>query len=322
MGEFEWKGKTYEGKHEALVSRELWERVQGILDRKQGRPRGSRNNGFAFSGLITCGLCGCALSAQIKKERYVYYHCTGYKGKCGEPYVREEVLNEAFASVLEQIALEDVVVEWVKDALRQSHADEKRFHDESVDRLQTQYELLQNRIDRMYLDRLDGRIDIGFFERMAEGRRKEQRETLQAIEQHQTANHDYISEGTKLLELAQRAHVAFKEGSPVEKKRLLSVVLSNSSWKDAKLSVTFRQPFDLLVKTPKTNPGRKHSLSGDPVHSEKWYAAIANAFRTACMIPARATGSQGRGPSCSNLCKLRRRISIREGFRTSGASDI
>jgi hypothetical protein len=31
---------------------------------------------------------------EIKKSRYVYYHCTGYKGKCPDPYVREEVLED------------------------------------------------------------------------------------------------------------------------------------------------------------------------------------------------------------------------------------
>jgi hypothetical protein len=29
----------------------------------------------AFSGLITCGHCGCAMVDEIKKGRYVYYHC-------------------------------------------------------------------------------------------------------------------------------------------------------------------------------------------------------------------------------------------------------
>ena len=28
---------------------------------------------------------------EIKKNRYVYYHCTGYKQKCPERYTREEV---------------------------------------------------------------------------------------------------------------------------------------------------------------------------------------------------------------------------------------
>jgi hypothetical protein len=55
---------------------------------------------FTFSGLVNCGHCGCALVAEKKKGKYVYYHCTGNKGKCPEPYTREEVLDECFADLL------------------------------------------------------------------------------------------------------------------------------------------------------------------------------------------------------------------------------
>ncbi|MGA2637648.1 MAG: zinc ribbon domain-containing protein [Methylocella sp.] len=53
--------------------------------------------------LIACQACGWAVVAEIKKERYVYYHCTGYADKCqGNPascrrkYVREEALEAQF----------------------------------------------------------------------------------------------------------------------------------------------------------------------------------------------------------------------------------
>jgi site-specific DNA recombinase len=84
-GDFEWKGHHYRGKHQPLVTRELWQRVQGVLDARNASKlrRGKRD--FAFSGLINCGHCGCALVGELKKGRYVYYHCTGYKGKCDEP---------------------------------------------------------------------------------------------------------------------------------------------------------------------------------------------------------------------------------------------
>jgi hypothetical protein len=60
-----------------------------------------------FHGLVFCGHCGCALTAEIKKGRYVYYHCTGYKGKCPEKYVREEEMARSlFASLnLQQIGI-------------------------------------------------------------------------------------------------------------------------------------------------------------------------------------------------------------------------
>ena len=118
MGEFDWNGRRYKAKHKPLVSRELWERVQGVLDGRNARKlrRGSRD--FAFSGLMTCGHCGCALVGEIKKGRYVYYHCTGYKQKCGEPYVREEVIAERFSDLLGRLTFGEEVQRSLDRALR------------------------------------------------------------------------------------------------------------------------------------------------------------------------------------------------------------
>ena len=91
-GVFEWNGCSYVGTHQPLVSPELWERVQGVLNGRQANKHRRAKHNFAFSGLIACGHCGCSIVGEIKKQRYIYYHCTGYKGRCNEPYVREEVL--------------------------------------------------------------------------------------------------------------------------------------------------------------------------------------------------------------------------------------
>ena len=79
-GSFEWDGKAYEGLYEPIVSSELWERVQDVFDGRIGRKARSRKRNFAFSGLIDCHACGCSIVGEIKKERYVYYHCSKARG--------------------------------------------------------------------------------------------------------------------------------------------------------------------------------------------------------------------------------------------------
>jgi DNA invertase Pin-like site-specific DNA recombinase len=155
MGEFEWQGRRCQGTHEPLVSRELWERVQSVLDLRRAKKRRRSKHDFAFAGLIECGHCGCAVVGEIKKQRYVYYHCTGHKGKCGEPYVREEVLEHKFAELLGQLSFDDEVLEWVREALRTSHAEEEREHAQAIARLQIEYDRLQRRIHAMYVDKLE-----------------------------------------------------------------------------------------------------------------------------------------------------------------------
>jgi len=251
IGEFDWKGKTYLGTYGPLITRDLWKRVQSVLDRRhEGKHRKSKHE-FAFSGLITCGHCGCALVGEIKKGRYVYYHCTGFKGKCPEPYTREEVLSGRFAEILKGLSFDGEILGWVREALLESHDDEKRFHEEAIQRLRADYDRLQNRLEAIYVDKLDGRIDENFYDSMAREWRSEQEHLQQAVEEHQAANRTYLDEGVQLLELAGRAYELFCEQPSREQRRLLDFLLSNCTWKDNQLSVDFRQPFDLIADMSK-----------------------------------------------------------------------
>ena len=249
VGEFVWKRKTYQGNHEPIINRELWDKAQAVLDGRNARPTRKTTRDFAFSGLIQCGHCGCSMVAEIKKSRYVYHHCSRAKGKCPEPYTREEVLEERFAELLERLRFDDEVLTWVSEALRVSHGDEKQHHDDAIRRIQAEYDRLQNRIDVMYIDKLDGRIDTDFFDRKAAEWREEQRKCLELIQEHQDANQTYLDEGIRLLELAQTASMLFRRQSSAEKRRLLGFVLSNCTWKDGELTATYRHRLTCLRKT-------------------------------------------------------------------------
>jgi hypothetical protein len=246
-GDFRFTGKLYRGIHTPLVTRELWDRVQEARkDRGTRKPKRSKHN-FAFSNLIQCRHCRCALVGELKKQKYIYYHCTGYKGKCDEPYVREEVLEERFVDVIRSLKFDPETLDWITSALKESHLDEKRFHDEAIQRLQKDYNRLQNRIDQMYVDKLDRRITEEFFEEKSAEWRQEQQGILQNLEQHQSANQNYLEQGVEILELADRAADLFENQPASEKRRLLDFVLSNSFWGDGELTVEFRQPFDLIA---------------------------------------------------------------------------
>lgn len=246
-GDFEWAGNVYKGIHEPLVSRELWERVQKILSSRGEKNTRKAKHEFAFSGLINCGHCGCALVGELKKGKYVYYHCTGYKQRCPEPYTREEVLEEKFNELLWGLSFDDETIGWVTDALRVSHADERQHHEEAIARLHAEYTKYQTRIDGMYIDKLDGKVDVPFFDQKSAEWRAEQARIREAIDHHEKANQTYLEEGILLLEVVKRAPELFEKQPPAEKRRLLNFVLSNCSWKGGDLSVTYRQPFDMIA---------------------------------------------------------------------------
>lgn len=108
-------GNWYTGKHEPLITKELFDKAQEQLKRDQIVR--SELKEFAFTKLITCGLCGSGVTAdeKFKKRkdgstiRYVYYGCTRSKNvhcKCG--YLREEDLIEQLIKLLDKIDWNDM----------------------------------------------------------------------------------------------------------------------------------------------------------------------------------------------------------------------
>jgi site-specific DNA recombinase len=87
MGEFDYGGVATTETHEPLVSCQVWDRIQEILDARNRRKNRKLTRDFAFSGMVVCGHCGCSLVGEVKKGQYVHYHCTGYRVMCGEPYM-------------------------------------------------------------------------------------------------------------------------------------------------------------------------------------------------------------------------------------------
>ena len=246
-GDFEWDGKMYRGKHAAIVSKELWLKVQNVLAERE-RPRPKRRE-FAFTGLLKCGHCGCSITAEIKKGRYVYYHCTGHKGKCPGPYIREEDLGRLLGETLKAVRIDEDVLEWLVEALRTSHAEEKVHHDQMISALQTSYRRIQDRLDKMYVDKLDGNITEEFYEKKRADWVAEQDRIMANLDAHQKANRNYLDKGVELLELAHKAYSLYVTQTPHEQRRLLDCVLSNCTFSEGQITPTYRKPFDSLAVT-------------------------------------------------------------------------
>lgn len=248
MGNFDWNGQEYKGTHEAIVSKELWEYVQYLLDKKLGNKKKVTKHNFVFSGFIKCNKCGQRLIGDIKKQKYIYYRCGGCKGADKRPYAKQGIFEDKFADILKTLQFDGDTLKWISNALKESHKDKQKCHDEAISRLQAQHTKLTTRIDNMYIDKLDGNIRLDFFETKSNEWRKEQEDIMEKIQKHQKANHIYIHEGVKLLELAHDAYRLYVKQNAAEKRKLLDFVISNSVWDGESLAVEFKQPFDILVK--------------------------------------------------------------------------
>lgn len=104
----------YEGEHEPLISKQLFEHTQQTL--LSGKNHKRNHKEFAFTKLMKCGNCGSGITAQEKTKeladgsikKYTYYNCTQSKDmNCDEPYLRETDLIEQLVEIIKNIDLDE-----------------------------------------------------------------------------------------------------------------------------------------------------------------------------------------------------------------------
>ncbi|MCL5006686.1 MAG: recombinase family protein [Patescibacteria group bacterium] len=117
-GRFEYpekSGNWYDGRHEPIITKELFDKVQEHL--KRDHIARSETKEFAFTKLMACGLCGSGITAEEKYKklkdgtvnRYVYYGCSRSRDKnCKGGYMREEDVIEQLVKIMDKLDISEI----------------------------------------------------------------------------------------------------------------------------------------------------------------------------------------------------------------------
>jgi site-specific DNA recombinase len=254
VGDFRWNDRVRRGNHNALISRELFATVQEILARKP-RARLPKQK-HAFMGLLTCGRCGCSITAERKKERYVYYRCTGFHGACGNTYIREERLAELLGGALEEIQMPTDVADWLAAGIAERQSVLESSRTECGSRIAQQVFALEAKLDRAYEDYLEGRISDDFWSRKSSEWHAQATTLRIELEKLTEPAPRFDVTADRILELAKTAHLLYREQSASQQRKLLDTVLSNCTFDRGTLSPTWIKPFDLIVEGNRTGDWR------------------------------------------------------------------
>jgi site-specific DNA recombinase len=249
-GLFIWEGKTYKGTHPPLVSGQLFQQVQGIFQ-GHNRPKYGKHQ-FAFSGMLHCAYDKCRITAEIKKNRYIYYRCTGHRGPCELPYFREEEIGDRLGKILKDIHIPDNILTQLEASLLSDKGSAEAIRKQQGERLQQRLASVRNRIDQAYTDKLDGKISEELWTRKAIEWQTEEQQVLLALQGFEQSQPDRILNSIRILELANKAHSLYLKQNSAEKAKLLRIVLSNCAVDAVSVYPTYRKPFDVIFQRVKT----------------------------------------------------------------------
>jgi hypothetical protein len=250
IGVFEWSGETFMGTHPLFVNPKIFTKVQSVMD-GYNRPKYSKR-GVALRGLLTCANDGCQLTGDVQKEKYVYYRCTGFKGKCELPRFREEDLTERLGESLKVLQVPPEIVARVVAMLQSDEAAAANRATAERTRLELRLTAVRNRIAAAYTDKLDGKITEDFWERKANDWRAEEQQLMLAIDGVGSADPaSRALAAEKAFELANKAYSLYLSQNAAEKAKLLRMLVSNFSVDALSVEPSYVYPFNVICERAK-----------------------------------------------------------------------
>lgn len=160
-----------QGKHEAIISEELWNQAQEkIKSRSKTGPNPAYNRTYLLSGLLRCPCCGGRMSSAVNQWKTIdgaayssaYYRCrnawneTGHH--CDYKYRFDmKELDDSIISFVKKTINKGLFAEKIKEEFKQtidvSHLlKEKKQYESKLSQVLNNKQMLENKIDYMPMD--------------------------------------------------------------------------------------------------------------------------------------------------------------------------
>ena len=242
-------GETYEGKFQPIVSLTTFETVQKIL-KDRAKPRKSKkSHNFPFVGLLRCGECGAAITAQYAHGcggTYRYYRCTKRLGPCSQRYLREDLMATQLKDSLSKVAL---CQDWTEKMRAQVDIWEKEQDQSSksfAQNLELKIKETDEKLDKLVNAFLDGTIEKETYLTKKDELIKTKTELLEKKRDFGRKGNNWNEPLREWLNLACSAEKLASSEDFYEIKSLIEKIGTNRRLLDRKIIFDFKKPFDLI----------------------------------------------------------------------------
>jgi DNA invertase Pin-like site-specific DNA recombinase len=233
--------RTYDGAHEALVSKAVFDRCQAVMSGRSYIRSGKHD--FAFSRLIKCWACSRSLIGELQKG-HVYYRC--HTPACRGTSMREADVQEEFRTLCSYLALDEGELRDLGELQEEAKSADAAQRAGALSKAKLSLGRSDDLLHRLTDAFLDGTIERDLFEARKAKLLLERRGYLEAITQPP-------KQGSRLtlLKKLELGNVALQKAElrDSEKTRdAVSLILSNlvAAGKELRFALLF--PFDLLLQ--------------------------------------------------------------------------
>lgn len=245
--------ERHQGKHEPIVSKSLFDRVQLLLSGKV-RNAGPKHD-FLYRRALRCAHCGYSLIAERQKS-WTYYRC--HSKTCPTTCVREDAIELQAQENLSRLRLTPDEYGDLVDEFRLLERSAGQTNKEILQALQLSLEQLENRIARLTDALIDQLIDRATFEERKAKLLHERAALREKIDQTAAAIDSPTVRTKNFLELVEVLSDKGNYANSFERRDLLKSVTSNLYVDREKLVAAWQEPFRVLANRDEIHCGEPY----------------------------------------------------------------
>jgi len=264
-GLIRYNGEYFEGKHEPIISKKLFDEVQEVMKQKSKPQKVDEMKFFLYRGFFHCGECKCMITAETQKG-HNYYRCTKKKVPCSQKYVREEILTEQVKSFLQKVSLPSQDTEKV---LRELDKDEQKAREDSkiiVQNLKSELADVEVRLDKLLSAYLDEIISVEEYNTQKQKMLDQRVELKEKIREIEDKGVSWLEPARAWVKSLNQAEKLLQSGDKSEMTTFLKQIGSNHILIDKSFSFSPKKPFQILCE----RRGTRRELVSSNLHFPNW----------------------------------------------------
>jgi len=246
-GLFRYNGETYEGKHEPMVQKKIFDKCQEVMkDRSKPQKTNGKECIHPYRGMLLCGECGCSITSENQKG-HRYYRCTKKRGVvCSQRYLREEEMDRQVSGWIQKFSLRSSESRKIISALYELQGREVKEKNSLAQNFREEIDKINDRLNELLNAHLDKKISNEEYRERKDSfltKKVELTDKLSAFEQG--INH-WLELSKEFLKTAQQARDVALSQNFFKKKEILKKIGSNRFLRDKKVCITPRKPWSIL----------------------------------------------------------------------------
>ncbi len=275
-GLIRYNGEYFEGKHEPIITKKLFDEVQEVMKQKSKPQKVDEMKFFLYRGFFKCGECGFTITADKKikpsGKEYIYYYCTKKNPNhiCSQNiFTREEKISSQINEAIQKVSLPD---DWADKMLneleieKETKAQSSRFFAQNVE---GEIQVIDEKLEKLMNAYLESALNLAEY-REAKNKLVNQKQLLKdKLTAFEQKSNNRFELAAKFINSIKQAEIIALQENPEQGRDFLKKIGSNFRLSGQKLFCDFKNPFKILAEAEPRLWRGEATIAQNP-NSENW----------------------------------------------------